>query len=40
MHSQKKMEVSRVQHVEMGRDLAHGAGDPTNMAILSQMLLA
>ncbi|WP_051251118.1 discoidin domain-containing protein [Paenibacillus harenae] len=29
-----------VQHVEMGRDQAHGAGDLTNSAILSRMFLA
>jgi len=29
-----------VQHVEMGRDQAHGAGDVTNMALLSRLLLA
>jgi len=29
-----------VQHVEMGRDQAHGAGDVTNTEILSRMLLA
>jgi hypothetical protein len=29
-----------VQHVEMGRDQAHGAGDVTNMEILSRLLLA
>jgi hypothetical protein len=29
-----------VQHVEMGRDQAHGGGDLTNMAVLSRMLLA
>ena len=29
-----------VQHVEMGRDQAHGAGDVTNMEILSRILLA
>ncbi|MCL6603179.1 MAG: discoidin domain-containing protein [Paenibacillus sp.] len=30
----------RVQHVEMGRDQAHGAGDITNAEILSRLLLA
>ncbi len=29
-----------VQHVEMGRDQAHGAGDITNMAILARLLIA
>lgn len=29
-----------VQHVEMGRDQAHGAGDVTNAEILSRLLLA
>lgn len=29
-----------VQHVEMGRDQAHGAGDITNAAILARLLLA
>lgn len=29
-----------VQHVEMGRDQAHGAGDITNVEILSRLLLA
>jgi hypothetical protein len=29
-----------VQHVEMGRDQAHGAGDITNVEILSHLLLA
>ncbi|RCW51945.1 OmpL47-type beta-barrel domain-containing protein [Paenibacillus prosopidis] len=29
-----------VQHVEMGRDQAHGAGDVTNMEILSRLLMA
>ncbi|MBW4080008.1 LamG-like jellyroll fold domain-containing protein [Paenibacillus sp. S150] len=29
-----------VQHVEMGRDQAHGAGDITNAEILSRLLLA
>ncbi|MBW7476510.1 S-layer homology domain-containing protein [Paenibacillus oenotherae] len=28
----------RVQHVEMGRDLAHGDGDVTNLAVLARML--
>jgi hypothetical protein len=28
-----------VQHVEMGRDQAHGAGDVTNMEILSRLLM-
>lgn len=30
----------RVQHVEMGRDQAHGGGDITNAAIINRMLLA
>lgn len=29
-----------VQHVEMGRDQAHGAGDLTNAAIIARMMLA
>lgn len=29
-----------VQHVEMGRDQAHGAGDLTNVAILARLLMA
>ncbi|MFD5318851.1 putative Ig domain-containing protein [Streptomyces sp. NPDC127098] len=29
-----------VQHVEMGRDQAHGGGDLTNFAVLARMLLA
>ena len=29
-----------VQHVEMGRDQAHGAGDVTNMSLLARLLLA
>jgi large repetitive protein len=29
-----------VQHVEMGRDQAHGAGDVTNAEILSRMMMA
>ncbi|QYR19338.1 putative Ig domain-containing protein [Paenibacillus sp. sptzw28] len=29
-----------VQHVEMGRDQAHGAGDITNVEIISRLLLA
>lgn len=29
-----------VQHVEMGRDQAHGAGDLTNASILSRLLMA
>ena len=29
-----------VQHVEMGRDQAHGAGDVTNFGILARLLLA
>ncbi|MFB5673434.1 discoidin domain-containing protein [Paenibacillus terreus] len=36
----EKLETPVVQHVEMGRDQAHGAGDITNAAIISRMLLA
>ncbi|MCA0755414.1 discoidin domain-containing protein [Paenibacillus sp. N4] len=36
----EKVEPSVVQHVEMGRDQAHGAGDVTNAEILSRLLLA
>lgn len=35
-----KVEMPRVQHVEMGRDLAHGSGDITNAEILARLLLA
>jgi hypothetical protein len=34
------LETPRVQHVEMGRDQAHGAGDLTNAEILARMLEA
>ncbi|MCH7229440.1 putative Ig domain-containing protein [Glycomyces sp. L485] len=34
------IEDPHVQHVEMGRDQAHGGGDLTNFAVLSRMLLA
>ena len=34
------LDEPRVQHVEMGRDQAHGAGDLTNAAILARMLYA
>ncbi|HTG70110.1 MAG TPA: discoidin domain-containing protein [Candidatus Udaeobacter sp.] len=36
----EKLDKPVVQHVEMGRDQAHGAGDLTNSAILSRMFLA
>ncbi|MBD2867131.1 OmpL47-type beta-barrel domain-containing protein [Paenibacillus arenilitoris] len=36
----EKLDEPVVQHVEMGRDQAHGAGDLTNAAILSRMFLA
>jgi hypothetical protein len=36
----EKLDAPVVQHVEMGRDQAHGAGDITNAAIISRMLLA
>ncbi|MFM9278720.1 discoidin domain-containing protein [Paenibacillus jiagnxiensis] len=36
----EKLDKPVVQHVEMGRDQAHGAGDITNAAIISRMLLA
>ncbi|WP_305755249.1 discoidin domain-containing protein [Paenibacillus zeirhizosphaerae] len=36
----EKLDQPVVQHVEMGRDQAHGAGDITNAAIISRMLLA
>jgi hypothetical protein len=35
-----KVNPPLVEHVEMGRDQAHGAGDVTNMEILSRLLLA
>ncbi|MHA6530961.1 galactose-binding domain-containing protein [Paenibacillus sp. BAC0078] len=34
----EKLETPRVQHVEMGRDQAHGAGDLTNVEILGRLL--
>jgi hypothetical protein len=34
------LEQPVVQHIEMGRDQAHGGGDITNAAIISRMLLA
>lgn len=36
----EKVNPPVVQHVEMGRDQAHGAGDITNVEILSRLLLA
>ena len=36
----EKLDKPVVQQVEMGRDQAHGAGDLTNAAIISRMLLA
>lgn len=36
----EKLETPRVQHVEMGRDQAHGAGDLTNAEILARLLEA
>jgi len=36
----EKLETPVVQHIEMGRDQAHGAGDITNAAIISRMMLA
>lgn len=36
----EKLAESRVQHVEMGRDEAHGSGDLTNAAIIERLLLA
>lgn len=36
----EKLDKPVVQHVEMGRDQAHGAGDLTNAAILSRMFIA
>ena len=34
------LDEPRVQHVEMGRDQAHGGGDITNASILSRMMMA
>ncbi|WP_052429636.1 S-layer homology domain-containing protein [Paenibacillus borealis] len=34
----EQLETPRVQHVEMGRDQAHGAGDLTNVEILGRLL--
>lgn len=36
----EKLEEPVIQHVEMGRDQAHGGGDLTNSIIISRMLLA
>ena len=36
----EKVDPPVVQHVEMGRDQAHGAGDITNAEILARLLLA
>ena len=36
----EKVDPPVVQHVEMGRDQAHGAGDITNVEILARLLLA
>jgi hypothetical protein len=36
----EKIDNPRVQHVEMGRDQAHGGGDLTNAAIITRMMLA
>lgn len=36
----EKLEQPVIQHVEMGRDQAHGGGDINNMAMLSRLLLA
>lgn len=36
----EKLDEPVVQHVEMGRDQAHGGGDLTNSVILSRMMLA
>lgn len=36
----EKVDPPVVQHVEMGRDQAHGAGDVTNVEIISRLLLA
>ncbi len=36
----EKLEEPVVQHIEMGRDQAHGGGDLTNSTIISRMLLA
>lgn len=38
--SGRKLEKPVIQHVEMGRDQAHGCGDLTNAAILARMLSA
>jgi len=38
--SGRPLETPVVEHVEMGRDQAHGCGDLTNAAILARMLLA
>ena len=40
MIDRRKVDPPVVQHVEMGRDQAHGAGDVTNTEILSRLLLA
>lgn len=36
----EKLGAPVVQHVEMGRDQAHGAGDLVNAAVISRMMLA
>jgi hypothetical protein len=36
----EKLSNPVVEHVEMGRDQAHGSGDLTNAAVISRMLLA
>lgn len=36
----EKLDKPMVEHVEMGRDQAHGGGDLTNSAIICRMLLA
>jgi large repetitive protein len=36
----EKLDKPVVQHVEMGRDNAHGSGDLTNAAVIARMLLA
>ena len=36
----EKLDEPVIQHVEMGRDQAHGGGDINNMAMLSRLLLA
>ncbi len=38
--SGRKLEKPVIQHVEMGRDQAHGCGDLTNVAILARMMTA